>query len=34
MVKGGVTYSLFKAMIVAMSLSLAILVLSRMTGGT
>ena len=30
MVKGGVAYSFFKAMIMALSLSLAVLVLSRL----
>ncbi len=32
MVKGGVTYSLFKAMIIALAMSMAVLVLSRITG--
>jgi len=30
MVKGGVAYSFFKAMVMALSLSLAVLILSRM----
>jgi hypothetical protein len=34
MVKGGVTYSLFKVMVMALSISLAVLVLSRITLGT
>jgi hypothetical protein len=34
MVKGGVTYLFFKAMIVALSMSLTVLVLSRITGRT
>jgi hypothetical protein len=34
MVKGGVTYSFFKATIVALSMSLAVLVLSRIVRWT
>ena len=34
MIKGGVAYSFFKAMIMALSMSLAILVLSRITWWT
>ena len=34
MVKGGVTYSFFKAMIMALAMSLAVLVLSRITWWT
>lgn len=34
MVKGGVSYSLFKALILALSMSLAVLVLSRLTSWT
>jgi hypothetical protein len=34
MVKGGVAYSLFKAMIMALSMSLAVLVLPRITWWT
>ena len=34
MIKGGVTYSLSKAMIMALSMSLAVLALSRITWWT
>lgn len=34
MVKGGITYLFFKGMVVALSMSLAVLVLTRITWGT